>query len=361
MMRLLVLGLALLVAGHSAGAQASASPVRVSPTRPSPALALADWPMSRLYGEDYLDLAVIAKKLGLKFSLAGKKATLSDATGARFVFEDTERDFHLDGVRIHMSKPVVMSAGSLWLTRLDAEKTVVPLYRPADLASVLPPLPPRLIVIDPGHGGTDPGTDNRRAGIAEKNAALDVGLRVKKLLAARGYRVRMTRETDTRFSSNPRVDLPMRADFANKAGAELFVSIHFNNAPDAIKGVETYTLTPQHMLSTSDNKPDDDTARALPGNRFDHANLLLGYQMHRAMTKGLGTPDRGYKRARFAVLRTLNSPGVLVECAYLSNDEEARRVAQPEFRQQIAESIVAGIAGYAQQLQELRALPPPPR
>jgi N-acetylmuramoyl-L-alanine amidase len=359
MIRVFVLGIALLASAASA-AQAP-SPVRAPPTHP-PATppAMEEWPAARLYGDDYIDLALVAKRLGLKFSLAGKKATLSDASGPRCVFEDVERDFHLDGIRLHMSKPVVASVGSLWVTKLDLEKTILPLFRPADRAAQLPAITPRLIVIDPGHGGTDPGTENRKAGIAEKTAALDVGLRLKKLLEARGYRVRMTRETDTRFSSNPRVDLPLRADFANKAGADLFVCIHFNNAPESIKGVETFTLTPQHMLSTSATAPDDDTPRALPGNRFDHANLLLGFAVHRAMIRGLDAPDRGYKRARFAVLRTLECPGVYVECAYLSNEEEARRVAQPGYRQQIAECIATGLAAYVTQLGTLRPQPPAP-
>jgi N-acetylmuramoyl-L-alanine amidase len=357
MIRFFVAALALLAASAGVFARQSPAPLRVAPTRPGAVLGVTEWPTARLYGDEYIDLALIAKKLAFKFTLAGKKATLSDPSGARCVFEDVERDFHLDGVRIHMSKPVVASADSLWITKLDAEKTVLPLFRPADFASQLPVGPPRLIVLDPGHGGTDPGTENKKAGITEKAAALDVALRVKKLLEARGYRVKMTRETDTRFSSNPRVDLPMRAAFANKALADLFVSIHFNNAPESIKGVETYTLTPQHMLSTAATTPDDDTPRALPGNRYDHANLLLGFAVHRAMIKGVETPDRGYKRARWAVLRTLTSPGVLVECAYLSNDEEARRVAKPEFRQQIAESIVAGVVAYGDQIEKLRPAP----
>lgn len=356
-MRSFVAALALLVASSCLAAREAATGLRAPPTRPGAVLGQIEWPTARLYGDEYVDLALIAKKLGLKISFAGKKATLSDAGGTRCVFEDVERDFHLDGIRIHMSKPVVASAESLWVTKLDAEKTILPLFRPADLAAQLPVGAPRLIVLDPGHGGTDPGTENKKANITEKAAALDVALRVRKLLEARGYRVKMTRETDTRFSGNPRVDLPMRVDFANKALADLFVSIHFNNAPEAIKGVETYTLTPQHMLSTAATTPDEDTPRALPGNRHDHANLLLGFAMHRAMIRGLETPDRGYKRARWAVLRTLASPGVLVECAYLSNDEEARRVAKPEFRQQIAESIAAGVVAYSEQIEKLRPAP----
>jgi N-acetylmuramoyl-L-alanine amidase len=98
---------------------------------------------------------------------------------------------------------------------------------------------------------------------------------------------------------------------------------------------------------------------AFPGNRADYANLLLGEQLHRAMINGLKTPDRGYKHARQAVLRMLDCPGVLVECGYLSNDAEARRIATPEFRQQIAEALADGLRNYAGTLAALRAAQSP--
>ena len=77
------------------------------------------------------------------------------------------------------------------------------------------------------------------------------------------------------------------------------------------------------------------------------------------MIAGLKTPDRGYKHARQAVLRLLDCPGALVECAYLSNDAEARRVATPEYREQIAESLAAGVQNYAAVRTSLRPAPAP--
>jgi len=96
------------------------------------------------------------------------------------------------------------------------------------------------------------------------------------------------------------------------------------------------------------------TKVAFPANRLDYANLLFGAQIHRAMRSALKTPDRGFKRGRLAVLRLLDCPGALVECAYLSNDAEARRVATPEFRQQIAEALAQGVTDYAATLAALR-------
>jgi N-acetylmuramoyl-L-alanine amidase len=107
-----------------------------------------------------------------------------------------------------------------------------------------------------------------------------------------------------------------------------------------------------------DGSRDDLTGVAFPGNRNDIANVILGFHLHRQLVQDLGTSDRGYKRARFAVLRFVDAPAVLVEAAYLSNDEEAARVARPEYRQRIAESLARGIDAYARQLATLRPEPP---
>ena len=154
----------------------------------------------------------------------------------------------------------------------------------------------------------------------------------------------------------------MRDDLANSSRADLFLSIHFNSVeknPERVTGVETYTMTPQFMFSAADGRKDDMTDTSFPGNRLDYANLLFGEQIHRAMIAGLKAPDRGYKRGRLAVLRFLECPGALVECAYLSNPTEARKVATPEYRQQIAEAIARGVQGYAGTLTALRPTPEP--
>ncbi len=334
-----------------------AEPVREAPTRPAQL-----WPFTKLRGTDYVAVRDIAKRYGLKatWTKADAVMTLSDGRGVRFTFEKDQRDFHLDGARVFLGDLTLHSADDLWVPKLDVIKTLGPLFAPAAHTAFLPE-PPKLIVIDPGHGGTDPGKQNLKLKVNEKDMTLDVALRLKKLLEFRGHRVVLTRTTDTRFSNNPVVDLPMRAAVANKEKADLFISLHFNAVDrdvDRVSGVETYVLTPQFQVST---QPEQDKAmikEAYPGNRQDVANALVGYLLHKQLVADLKSSDRGYKRYRLAVLRTLNCPGVLVEAAYLSNDEEAKRVATPEFRQQIAESLAEGIGAYAATLAVLR--PPVP-
>lgn len=333
-------------------------PVRSAPTRPAQL-----WPFSKFRGLDFIAVREIAKRYGLKaaWTRPGAVMTLSDAQGVRFTFERDERDFHLDGARIFLGEPAQLSGDSLWVSKLDVIKTIAPLFAPADHAAFLPAAP-RVIVLDPGHGGTDPGKQNLRLKLDEKDMTLDVALRLKKLLELRGYRVLLTRSTDTRFSNSPNVDLPLRAEVANRAKADLFLSIHFNAVdrdPQRVSGVETYVLPPQFQTSTQPEQDRSMVALPYPGNRQDVANAVLGHSLHRQLVTDLKSSDRGYKRYRLAVLRSLNCPGALVECAYLSNDAEARRIATPEFRQQIAEALAEGISSYAATLAALRPAPSP--
>jgi N-acetylmuramoyl-L-alanine amidase len=231
--------------------------------------------------------------------------------------------------------------GRLWLARIDAEALLGPLLRPGDYAASRREV--RTVMIDAGHGGRDTGTRNARLKLDEKGPALDVALRLGALLESEGLRVLYTR-TDDSF-----VSLADRAALTNAAQPDLFVSVHFNAVADApkVRGTETYILTPAGQRSTASPRlePGDSVAQA--GNAFDAWNAQLGWHLHHRLLVHLDSFDRGLKRARFAVLRLVECPAVLVEAAYLSNDEEAELIATPEYRQRVAEAIAIGIAHYA--------------
>lgn len=344
-----------------APAIAPSAPVRAAPTRPSAHL----WPFTKLQGEDYVSLKDLAEHYHLTraWTRPDLTRTLADTRGVRFKFERNQRDCHLDGVRMFLGAAALFHKGELWVSKLDVIKTIAPLLRPEDHPTLLPAAPPKLIVLDAGHGGTDPGKQNLKLKLNEKDMTLDVTLRLKKLLELRGYQVLLTRDKDVRFSNSPAIDLPWRAEIANKAGADLFLSIHFNavDPRDAqrVSGSETYVLTPELMVSTQPESDKSMVQEKYPGNRHDAANVLLGYNLHRQLITGLKTSDRGYKRYRYAVLRTLNCPGALIEAAFLSNDTEAARLGTPEFRQQIAEAIADGVQAYSATLAGLRPVASP--
>lgn len=298
----------------------------------------------RVAGTSYVDARVFFARLGFKavWLERGKVLRLQSASSRMDLTVD-KRDAVFNGLRVLMGEPAVARGGSLYLSRIDAEKLFLPILSPSAVAS--PPAPAlRVIVIDAGHGGTDAGTQNKPYKLDEKDFTLDVAGRLRALLAKQGYKVVMTR-TDDRF-----VELARRAEIANRAGADLFISIHFNavgGAP-AVRGSETYTMTPQYQRSTGSAKRETADGTAHPGNRHDPWNALLGYHMHARVLDKLGSADRGLKRARFAVLRLVNSPAVLIEAGYLSNNEEAKKIATPAYRAAIADALAQGVRSYAQ-------------
>ena len=337
-------------------------PTRPDPPRPAPPQL---WPTTSLHGLDYIDVRDIAARFGLKpaWSKSDLAMTLGDRSGVRCTFEARQHDFYCEGLRVFLGEPVLREKDSLWVSKLDVIKIVAPLLRPVDRLAVLPAAAPHVIVIDPGHGGSDPGKENRLVGINEKTMTLDTALRLRKLLEAQGWRVILTRTEDRELSPNKKTDLQLRDDLANRSKADLFLSIHFNSVEkeaERVTGLETYAMTPQFMFSAGGEKRDDMTDVAYPGNKLDFANLMLAAHLHRSMLTTLKTPDRGLKHARWGVLRMLNCPGVLIECAYLSNVTEARRVATPEYREKIAEALDAGLQNYAAALAALRPPPLPP-
>lgn len=294
----------------------------------------------RLYATDYDPIESLARAAGLTtaWPVPQKKAVLAGGSW-RLTFEADSRDFDLDGLRVFLGEPAVPNRRSIYISRIDRERFLLPILNPAAISGPVPRL--RTIVIDPGHGGKDDGTVNAKLKLREKAMTLDVALRLEKLLKAAGYQVVLTRRKDA-F-----VPLPLRPAYANKVKGDLFISIHFNAIDNkAISGSETYILTKQFQRSTSSDKSQPDDNQRYAGNSDDPWNAVLGYRMHRAVVGSLQSFDRGLKHARFAVLRDLDCPGLLVEAGYLSNDAEARKIGTAEWRQKLAQAIANGVADY---------------
>jgi N-acetylmuramoyl-L-alanine amidase len=157
--------------------------------------------------------------------------------------------------------------------------------------------------------------------------------------------VLLTRTNDLEMS------LPNRIAFAEAHKAGVFLSLHFNSsAPnDQQAGLETYCLTPAGMPSTVTRGYGDDLGLAFPNNAFDPQNLQLALRVHRALLQVNGRHDRGVRRARFlGVLRGQHCPAVLVEGGYLSNPQEARQIADPAYRQKLAEAVAQALVEKAE-------------
>ena len=175
-----------------------------------------------------------------------------------------------------------------------------------------------LVIIDPGHGGKDPGAIGI-GGVQEKNVILPIGKRVAEILQENGVQVIMTRNSDY-F-----VTLPGRVEMAARAKADVFVSIHANSAgagrPD-VNGLETY---------------------------YYDSGLSLARAVHSKILQSLNVKDRGVRRARFYVLRKSSMPSILVETGYLTGREDIAQLRTSAYQNQMAEAIARGILQYLQQ------------
>lgn len=213
------------------------------------------------------------------------------------------------------------------------------------------------IVIDPGHGGHDPGAMGN--GVSEAELVLDIALRVEKLLQKQpGTDVVLTRRTDD-F-----VPLPERTAIANREAADLFLSIHANASEDgAARGIETYFLNFANNLSAAsvaarENAASGQAMAALPdfvkaialNNKLDESRDFAR-DVQRSMIERLRlanktTKDLGVKQAPFVVLIGAAMPSVLAEISFVTNPQEARLLKSSAYRQRIADALFAAIKRY---------------
>jgi len=215
------------------------------------------------------------------------------------------------------------------------------------------------IVIDAGHGGHDSGTLGVD-GLEEKDVVLDVALRLGKLLQERlGAEVIYTRSDDT-F-----VPLETRTAIANKAQADLFLSIHANSSSDAsARGVETYYLnftqqadalavaarenavSNQSIYQLSDLVKKIALKEKIAESREFATDVEAG--LYGGLQRGnQGLKNRGVKKAPFVVLIGANMPSILAEISFVTNPKDANQLRDPEYRERVAESLYKGVARYA--------------
>jgi N-acetylmuramoyl-L-alanine amidase len=213
---------------------------------------------------------------------------------------------------------------------LDGQTTTLALQNPFPTSSKplsadgLPVVPRDRfkVVIDPGHGGPDPGAVGI-GGLRETDVVLDVSLQLARLLQARGVQVLLTR------TSEVDVDLPPRVSLANGSGADAFISIHANalsmGRPD-VNGIESFYFAGAGTSARS--------------------RLLSEAVQQQMMAISPGTPDRGVRTARFFVIRRTTMPSTLVEMGFVTGRVDATRLADPDYRRRMALALAAGILDY---------------
>lgn len=216
-------------------------------------------------------------------------------------------------------------AGGLGFTRYRVEAGADRRSLQLEIWTVESVLDDRVIVLDPGHGGADPGAIGP-SGLQEKDVNLSVAQKTARLLRQEGAEVILTRTGDVRLGEVQREDLEARCRIANNHQADLFVSLHSNaSVSPSYQGTSVYY-------------------HAHPANSAE--NVKLARALQDSLVRSLGRNDLGVYSCNFYVLKNTNMPGALVETAFLSNSQEEQLLAQDWFREKTAAAVVEGIKAY---------------
>jgi N-acetylmuramoyl-L-alanine amidase len=226
------------------------------------------------------------------------------------------------------------------------------------------PKPPKpVVLLDPGHGGIDPGMVGY---VVEKEVVLDVALRLKRLLEAEGIEVRLTRDRDAHLSPDKREDLSRRAAMADSSRVNLFVSIHVNASPTrTVQGVEVYFFgraqDPRVVAQVIRENGGGELGKRLTEETKSVAERILSdivaqanqrYSQRLAETLGrklsqaTGSPYRGSFPGDLFVLRYAKVPAVLVEIGFGDHPAEGRRLREASYRQKVAQGLLSGILSF---------------
>lgn len=264
----------------------------------------------------------------------------------------------------HLKHPVDFYQGSIMVPYSFKEQILDVLF-PEKRVSVISrklPINIKKVIIDAGHGGTDPGAIGR-TGLREKDINLDIAKRLSSLFRAEGVQVVMTRSTDTL------IPLPKRVEIANNSGADIFLSIHSNaNRVRGLNGFEVYYISTSvsdsvRALKAAKNASLDFSSSCFASHSlnlkatlwdmiytYDRAeSIKLAQAICQDINRNLDTKIIGVKGAGFYVLKGARIPAVLIEVGFLSNREEERMLKNSYYRQKIAEGIREGVRTYSRE------------
>ena len=295
-----------------------------------------DWTVVRPNNRPYVSFANVAQfyqfpeytRINRTVSLRSERRTIRAQGGTS--------ELSINGVRFWTHFPLLNNNDQDLISVMDVSKLIEPVLRPS---RIVKSQKVDTVVLDPGHGGHDNGASSQWG--SEKNFTLDVALAARRELIRAGYRVEMTRATDSFVSLEERVNI------ANRFKNAVFVSIHFNSGGGGF-GIETFALAPEGVTSnmfSEQHVSAADVARHA-GNAMDEHNIALTASIHATVLSRLAAFDRGVKHSRFHVLRDVKIPAVLVEGGFLSSSSEGQKIATSYYRQRLAAAIAQGIQNY---------------
>ena len=299
--------------------------------------AAAGWEVTRIEGRDYVSVESIKRFYNFtKLTRTGGSIVLENAK-VLMNLKAGGNECLMNNVKFVFSNSVEMVGEKAFVSRMDLAKLIDPVLRPNFIKNAGDF---KTVILDPGHGGKDPGATNGLGTEANYNLKL-AGL-VRARLQAKGFKVVLTRSSDIYLSLQERVAL---ANTIRESA--IYVSIHFNSGGRAARGIETFTLSPPGVSHYgAEWKAADNQSRA--GNEHDSANIALATSVHGSILRRLGknTFDRGIKRARFSVLSGVIHPAILLEGGFMSHPYEARLIANEAYQNALGNGIVDAVEKY---------------
>lgn len=306
------------------------------------AQSTAQWQRIPFKGESYVTLTNTKDFYGFTaMKRTGDKITLDKihlhGNKTQLLFINGQQDMWINGVKFLLSFPIRQVGNQYLLHTIDLAKLIDPVMRPHNIS--------RgdhfdTVIIDPGHGGHDPGTVSRHGNGDEKVHTLSLANILAKQLRNRGFKVIMTRNKDTFLS------LQQRVDFANQYTNSIFISLHFNaGGGGRAQGIETFSLAPKGVAHYGQGLKESDFLEKV-GNNNDAANIALATTVHTTITKNTGRRDRGVRRARYSVLTGVRHPAVLIEGGFLASREEGALIASQDYQERLAFSIAEAVVKY---------------
>jgi N-acetylmuramoyl-L-alanine amidase len=325
-------------------------------------------------GASYVSLVQVSELLnGKLYWHAATKSVDLFLNGQKISFLYNMASAQINGRSQNLDKPTIKNADGFWVPirffaspafyQATKSRLLWPVPQSASPASVLTSTLShsiRRIVIDPGHGGKDPGAVGPH-GLAEKDVNLLLAQELAEILReSYGYEVLLTRMDDT-F-----IPLEERAKLANRCDADLFISLHCNASTSSkLKGFEVYFLSEtasdphadavarlENAVLSLEGKeaPSPNRVKEVLRSLVKNANIneasALGSLIDRHLAQRLSEPSLGVKQAAFYVLRGAEMPAVLIETGFVSNVEEERLLQSASFRKALIQGISAGIAAY---------------
>jgi N-acetylmuramoyl-L-alanine amidase len=304
--------------------------------------AKVNWEIKEYRNHKYVPLSQVKDFYNLSSMTKSGSYIILKNSDVELKFRAGGQEVLMNNVKFIFSHAVV-SLGSYHISIMDLKKVIDPVLRPFKIKAAKGF---DTVIIDPGHGGKDPGAVNSLG--TEANYNLKIAKLLQDNLRKRGFKVVMTRSTDVFLTLQERVKL------ANLYRDAIFISIHFNSvgsrARSQARGIETFTLSPVGVAHYGRGTKASDNIERM-GNAQDSANIALATAVHWSSIQLLArakleVPDRGIRRARYSVLTGVKHPAILFEGGFMSHPKEKYLINNLTYQRTLAKSMCEAIVFY---------------